>query len=599
MDPAKPWHGFRQMEYGDSMNLNEEQKAAAFTESKNALVIAGAGSGKTRVLTSRVEFLIKEKKVSPYEIMCLTFTRAGAKEMVERLEKAIGNDAHKLHIGTIHALALNYIRRFGEVLGIHPASVTVYNEWESGFLLKEVARDLGVFNGKAWKIPKKEIDAVFNEYHSTGIEPKETSPVRTLFNAFLGRCRENNALTYGGLVQAFYLLLPEIKKRLHIRHVLVDEVQDIDRLQHLIISMAALNFGASVFMVGDVSQSIFEWRGAIPDYLISLEDFFDVYRLANNYRSKADIVEAANNLIKNNLLRIPLDMQPVRNGGQSIQVKKGCDSEQLIKALDVMTTNGGIQKKDITILARNHVLLKRLAQILTELNITHKYIGQKAGMVQSESFRRFIAFLKLILNPQDNFSFLLIKDTIGLGRSEYNQIRKEAIENGESHFQTWQESQSNCPVYDFFVNAICGKLSTLDEVLDALAVALLPNNFSQEIAFIKSAGINKIRPLLDWITTYDISDEATEDFEGLRLMTIHASKGLEFKTVMIAGCNEGLLPSKQAIEHGEIEAERRLMYVAMTRAMDNLILTVRPEIKETEFKIWESPVSRFLAEIRG
>lgn len=565
------------------MNLNLEQQQAAFTDAKNALVIAGAGSGKTRVLTARVEHLIENCKVSPFEIMCFTFTRAGANEMKERLKATIGGDAHKLHIGTMHSLALTYIRRFGEALGIRPATVTVYNEWESEFLLKEIARDIGVFNGKAWKIPKKEIDAMFSRYYSAGTEPEESEPGYNLFQAFFQRCRENNALTYGGLILGFYMIIPELKKRLHIRHILVDEVQDIDRLQHLIISMLQMNFDASVFMVGDLSQSIFSWRGAVPEYLMELEKNFFVYKLANNYRSVEEIVRSANKMIRNNIVRIPLDMEPTREGN-GVNVIKFADSEFIVRKYLCPIESG------VAVLARNHVLLKKIASLLDESGTEYRYVGRKSEMIHSEDFRRFVAFLKLEINEHDNFSFLLIKEILGLDRAAYAAVRQMAAELGISHFAAWYSMAPDVGWVQFFWESY----PSFDDYLEALSDKIQCPNF---VAFAAASGCPTVKAFLDWITTYDISEEATEEFNGLKLMTIHAAKGLEWPTVILAGCNEGLIPSKQAIGAGTIEEERRLFYVAMTRARDHLVLTVRPERKEAENgRVYESPISRFVGE---
>lgn len=581
------------------MNLNSEQKQAVFTDSKNVLVNAGAGSGKTRALTSRIEHLIKDKKVSPYEILTLTFTRAAAREMTERLKETIGNDVYKLHIGTMHALGLQYIRRFGEALGIHPKTVTVYSEWESAHLLKGVCTDLGVYNGKQWKIPKKDIDLMFSFYYSSGVEPDDGHCAYTIFHAFMQRCRENNALTYGGLIHGFYLILAELKKHLHIRHILVDEVQDIDRLQHLIISVLQMNFDASVFMTGDISQSIFEWRGAKPSQMMILADHCDVFNLANNYRSKSDIVEASNRLIENNALRIPLNMKAFRESESvNIFVQKDTDSQKTVKSIQVMTASGTIQKKDIVVLARNHGLLKKLSSLLDEANIKHQYVGRKSELIHSESFRRFIAFLKLMVNPQDNFSFLLIRDFLGLSRKEYNEIRKISVENGISHFDAWYNSESlTVPIFETFNHWKQGGFNEFDDILNSLTLDLIHLDLTKEVEFIKSSACTDIKQFLDWVTTYDISEEATEGFEGLRLMTIHGAKGLEFPMVILAGCNETILPSSQAIKSNDIEAERRLMYVAMTRAQDKLIFCVRPEKKELKSgKIDEAPISRFIDE---
>jgi len=568
--------------------LNDEQQAAAWTDANRALVISGAGSGKTRVLVARIEHLIKEKKVSPYEILCMTFTRAAAGEMRERLEKVIGFDARKIVMGTIHSIALDTIRRFGDALGLHPGTVTIYNEWESEFLLKEVAKDLGIFK-KSWTIPKKDIDATFNQYYSTGTPPEESDPANTLFHAFLSRCRENNALTYGGLVHGLYLLLPQLTRYAHLEHIIVDECQDLDRLQHLIIEMIANVMGASVFMVGDVSQSIFEWRGAVPQHLLDMAPHCTVYKLQTNYRSRADIVEAANKVIRNNDLRIPLDMVPIRKSQDDIQYLHEADSEKILLSLGELAPDA--------ILSRNHALLKKLSMMMDEAGIPNHYVGKKSELIQSEGFRRFLAFLKLQMNPRDNFSFLLIRDILGVDRGAYSEIRKLSVEQGISHYDAWRRLGDSDWIdfmekeYGDVTNYVVGLV---------IRLTLSMSGASEFAGVVVDSGCKSIKSFLDWITTYDISEEVAEEATGIRLMTIHAAKGLEFPVVLLAGCNEGIIPAKQSLSSGDIEAERRLFYVAMTRARDRLILGVRPERTVSDFgKVYENPVSRFISEIGG
>jgi DNA helicase-2/ATP-dependent DNA helicase PcrA len=258
--------------------------------------------------------------------------------------------------------------------------------------------------------------------------------------------------------------------------------------------------------------------------------------------------------------------------------------------------------RGMVVLSRIHALLDKLSVELTALNIPHVKIGRKTALVESEEFRRFHAFLKLLVNPFDNFSFLLIRDLIGVSREEYNKIRLQATQESKSHFQVWRSIDHDSIFCAFFdsIEQWC-----FNEVISALAGTEFPwtfdvkpiNDFIFDWSGKNGGGVTDY---LDWLATWDIQEELTEEKETdkVQLMTVHASKGLEFPVVIVAGCNEGILPSQQAINSGEIEEERRLMYVAMTRAMDNLILTVRPEKKEDAFgRVQENPVSRFIKEL--
>lgn len=398
------------------------------------------------------------------------------------------------------------------------------------------------------------------------------------------------------------LLIPTMAKYLKIKHILVDEIQDIDPLQWTVIREMETAFGARLFCVGDLDQSIYEFRGAVPKYLLEHQNEFDIYRLSQNYRSRASIVEVANKLISNNVDRLPMTMVATRQdafseAGKSpfvnhVIIKKSMDSEALREYVG-KTPKG----QPITVLARNHSLLIKLSQLLEEAHIEHRYIGKETALTNSEEFRRFHAFLKLIVNPFDSFSFLLIKDIIGLSTSEYAQIRQSAADEGKSHFHIWKKSKES-KNGEWFNN----QGDNLIECIYPLAFSFgLPFDVTNIMAFIEKYAADRrdptVQEYLDWLATIDIQDEMTEDYEGLTLMTIHACKGLEFDTVIVAGCNEEILPSKQSIRDNDIESERRLIYVAMTRAKNNLVLTIRPETKEINGRIYNNPGSRFIKEI--
>ncbi len=580
------------------MDLSQEQSAAVYTKSAKALVLAGAGSGKTRVLTARVQNLIENCKVSPSEILSFTFTRKASQEMKKRLESAIGNKAYGVTMGTMHGVALNYIQRFGELAGLRPGRITVYSSWEEQFLLKDVAMELGYHTGKAWKgIKKGGIDRVFHLFYTMGVRDPDAVKENELMTAFFARCRENNALTYGTILTTFKGLLAEIKQYLNLRHVLIDEVQDNDPLQWEIVNMVCSLCGADLFAVGDIDQSIYAFRGADPEYLVRNRDLFDIYLLKTNYRSDKNIVTAANALIKNNLVRLDKTMKAFEDDQTKIKTMYDMDSDALCALI-----TGMVQRNDFVrraVLARNHFLLEKLSGLLDQANIKHEYIGKKTALTRSENFRRFHAFLKLIVNPFDNFSFLLIRDYLGVSMEEYKEIRFRAVKEYKSHFQAWRDAKINgiYPWAEWFKASERGDIITVIDwmkdiefgfdtgaILDFLYAWILEN-------------YNKtIDDYLNWLATFDLQDEIKAEPENLLLMTIHASKGLEFPTVIIAGLNEGIFPSKQAIRnHDEMESERRLAYVAITRAENLLILTIRPLEKEEDGETI-NPASRFVKE---
>lgn len=501
------------------MSLDPQQRAAVETGSENVLVIAGAGSGKTRVLTERIAYLIETQKVSPFEILSFSFTRKASGEIRERLDARIGGAAYKCYLGTIHSIALQMLRKFGETVGLQPDKITIYSEWESSFLLREVATEIGV-RKRGWIIPKKEIDAAFAIYYERGVEPDRESKIYPLFDVFMQRCRENNALTYGALLIGLEMLIPTMARFMRIRHILVDEVQDIDPLQWRIINGMKAAFGCSLFVVGDIRQSIYSFRGAVPEYLLEHRSEFQVYELQTNYRSVPPIVSAANRLMEHSSVSMGGGMNHVRpHVPYGVDVCFNIDSA----ALATMIADD-FQSENIAVLARNHALLKKLSAELESRSVDHTYIGQKSALTNSEEFRRFHAFLKLLVNPYDNFSFMLIRGLIGLTPREYADIRFEAAQEGESHLNSWLNSYiggADNPFRDFFQAAGdgVGLLATSVAIKNIFmgghfypfpAVAY---DIEDTFQFIVSWAIKRpptvIRDYLDWLATYDIQDEIT------------------------------------------------------------------------------------------
>lgn len=578
------------------MQLSQEQSNAVFTESKTALCLAGAGSGKTRVLVSRISNLLENCKVSPYEVLCVTFTRKAAGEMKERLVTSIGGKAHNVTMGTLHSVALNLIQRFGEFIGLNPGKITVYSSWEEGILLKDVCKELGYYNGKTWKeVKKKEIDAAFYLFYTRKNRNDRAYIANEIMDAFFLRCRENNALTYGMIMTSFLDLIPRISNMLNFRHVLVDEVQDLDPLQWRITKLICSICNASLFAVGDDSQSIYSFRGADPDYIIRNQDKFDVYKLKDNYRSDGYIVDSANKLIHHNTNRMDLEMNAIRPNENEVSIVPGMDSE---KIMENISKNASLAEYEgnIAVLGRNHFLLEKLSRLLSEAGIDHEHIGKKTAFTRSEEFRRVHAFLTLAVNPFDNFSFMLCKEHFEINIPYYREIRMQAVQGNKSHFQVFIQHDHSEPFLNTFISlASAGSFKGIISWLKGVDFEFDPDpvfEFIQE--YLSVTHEPKIEEYLSWLALYDTQDEITAEPKKLQLMTIHASKGLEWSMVIIAGMNEGILPSFRAMKsQSELESERRLAYVAYTRAQDHLVLTSRPV--DPEAKVKQLP-SRFIKE---
>ncbi|MBW2363460.1 MAG: UvrD-helicase domain-containing protein, partial [Deltaproteobacteria bacterium] len=447
----------------------------------------------------------------------------------------------------------------------------------------------------AWKPKKKDVDKAFNDYYNSGIAPEKEDPAYKIFKVFAARLRENNSLTYGSILTGLHLLLPHIKQYLKYKHVMTDESQDSDSLQWYLVRKIQRICKATLFCVADPDQSIYGWRGADTEYLIRNQAEFTTYELEINYRSEGDIVEAANSLISHNKNRIEKTMVADKDANSPIEIKNNLDSAGIAKMCAFLEKESPGVKR--AVLGRNHFLLEKMSQIMEDAKIPHTYVGKESKLTNSEDFRRFHAFLKLIVNPYDNFAFLLIRDILDISIEDHAKIRFEAAKEGKSHFQVWsaggwQDDYFNQFVeYDFAEkvgSAVSGKFDATKIVKFINESPALTNN---------DHPVECIRKYLDWLAVYDLQDEIREETKGLQLMTMHASKGLEFPTVIIAGMNQGILPSKRATDIEELEAERRLFFVAITRAEDKLIITTRPETSEFHGKVRVEPVSMFVGEL--
>lgn len=590
------------------MNLDKQQTAAVQATDYRVLVTAGAGSGKTRVLIERIAWLIETQKTSPYEIAAFTFTRKAASEMKNRLAVRLGTSVvSKITIGTIHAIGLQMIRRFGEQIGLDPKHTTVYSEWERKYLVKATAAELGLFK-KSWKVPAADIEAMFQNYYTTMTPPLESHPGYNLFWRFMATLKENRAMTYGDLQISFVHLIPYLAENLHWRHILVDEVQDLDECQWKLIEGACRHFKAKLFAVGDIDQSIYSFRGSMPQYLIQHKDGFTIYDLENNYRSTQPIVEAANRLIKNNMMRIDRKSVAARgmpDDAKQIQILDDIDSEKLVTLL--RSIDGG----NVAVLGRNHFLLKKLSDLLTAEGIHHTYSGGKSSIMNSPEFHVFHSFFKLMVNPYDNFSFMILQheDLLGIDMIEYADIRLSAATIGMSPFQVYLYRFDN-NVTRFFKT----DKESMADIAGDLYRLLDDSQYSKAADFVigycfektnADLTLDQIEKYLDWLATYDIQDDLDDDAADqspVVLSTVHGAKGLEWNTVVIAGLNEGILPSSHAIKADYLDAmeeERRVCYVAMTRATDRLILTSRPMDCNPESKTPPAPVSRFIQEMGG
>ena len=563
------------------MNFTPDQQKAIQTTSRNALVLAGAGSGKTSVITERVFHLLGQN-ISPQEILVITFTRKAAGEMKQRIEEKIGSQvASEMFVGTFHSWCLDYLTRYRGIL-------TILSQKEEEILIKQVAQDLGYYNGKKWKIPRKDIDQIFFHFYNFGWRAEDLAGDGLLiFQEFMRRCEESRIVTYGMILTEFDKYKSEIP--FYYKHILIDEVQDMNETQWQIIYDYRRT--ASLFCVGDIDQSIYEWRGANPGHLLIDSNEFDIFYIGYNFRSGEKIVHAANSLIAKNQQRFDKTMRPFRNGGRIWTHLLDMDSEELA---DLLINNH--YPKPVCVVARTHFLLTKLSKVLD--GYPHCYVGH--DVMETKEWLTIHAYMKLFVNPYDNFSFMILADELIGDKHGYATIRENAILNQQSHFQEWLDSEYR---KESIFDLACGSDIMLDNLLIYMKEYFVSTRQPAYESVVNMLLMKYAIPMgrvtlyeyIRYISLWEPQDEINDSRQSdLYLMTLHACKGLEFPTVIIAGLNEGIFPLK----NGNIEEERRLLYVGMTRAKELLVLTARPENTETpEGRIYQNPISRFMNEI--
>jgi DNA helicase-2/ATP-dependent DNA helicase PcrA len=614
------------------MTLTPQQNEAVHTPHHDTLVIAGAGSGKTRVLTERVRYLL-EQGASASELLVLTFTRKAAGELIGRLRARIATDPAEadrllagMLIGTFHSVALKIIRTEGHILGYRPDSLTVLPVVDADELLRQVHEDMGHCRGKKWKSPFSWQRA--NEYRDSHYTQRKLPWLDALsmvhenafvaaYSEYMMRCRELNAMDFGQLLwytNRLFTDYPAVLERYQrqIKHVLVDELQDSDEVQYNLHDHFAPP--GSFFGVGDTRQSIYGFRGARPDLMVGRHPDATVINLTDCFRCGNTIVDGANNLIaiNNEPLAEPM-VGATKRHGQIIHTN-GRSEELMVE--HVMGFQGyGYSLSDIVVLARTHRTLRRLQAVCIEENIPHHRVGGNFEICESQEFLLVHAAMRLCANPLDNLAFMHLVRSFGLSSKQYAEIRAYASKTRQSHLVAYiaQRELKDGPMIPVaaaarvindrsggYIAIMCDIKTTvyLDEFCDALFPEETPLTPLVVKFWTHNCGNMTLIDALAWYSLRDSQDDIPTG-EHLTLMTVHAAKGLEWPVVVVAEMQEGTFPSSRSFRvEGGIEEERRLAYVAMTRASERLLLHYRrPEDQNQDRKITQP--SRFIQETRS
>lgn len=643
-------------------DLNEAQRAAVEYIDGPSLVIAGAGSGKTRVLTYKIAYLLSQG-MKPWSIMALTFTNKAAREMKERIGKLVGNDlAQHLYMGTFHSIFSRILRAEAEHIGFNN-NFTIYDESDSRSLIKAIVKEMGLDDKKykpaavhakismaknnLMSAAAYESDAAIFEQNKRAQMPE----VGKIFVAYVQRCKQANAMDFDDLLTLTYQLFREHEDIRHkyaarFDYVLVDEYQDTNHVQMSIV-MQLCQEKQRVCAVGDDSQSIYSFRGANIDNILNYQRQFQgtrLFKLEQNYRSTQTIVEAANSLIKHNRNQIPKDVFSENAKGEKIQYKPAYSDkeEAAIVAKDVkrIRREDGCQYSDFAILYRTNAQSRSFEEEFRKQGIPYRIYGG-LSFYQRKEIKDIIAYFRLVANPDDEEAIKRIINypARGIGATTVLKIADCAHQNQVSFWEVIGASEqyglavnkgamNKLETFRLLISSFIDRAQTTDvyELGDAI---IKESGISQDIMSGKdaddlarqenleeflsgmSAFVEERREegrfdelflqdyLQDVALLTDADSDGDKDEPRVSLMTVHAAKGLEFPTVFVVGLEENIFPSPlSAASLRELEEERRLLYVAITRAEKHCILTNAKNRWRYGKMEFDNP-SRFIDEIDG
>ena len=625
--------------------LNNKQKEAVENTEGPVLVIAGAGSGKTKVLTHKIAFLIQEKQVKPWNILAITFTNKAANEMKQRVENLLSDSSNDIWMGTFHSICVRILRRYIDRIGFD-SSFIIFDTSDQRTLVKDCLKELKVddklFTDRA---VLSEISNAKNEM----LEPKAYSvkyandfrkeTIGKVYELYQKRLRENNAIDFDDIINYTIKILTENQDVLEyytekFKYVLVDEYQDTNKAQFMLISILASKYG-NITVVGDNDQGIYSFRGADISNILNFERDFPgtkIIKLEQNYRCTGNILKAANAVIKHNETKYDKKLWTENNEGNIPCIYSGDDeydeASYIINQIRFLKTEEYFKFSDFAVLYRMNSQSRAIEDILRREDIPYKIIGG-LKFYERKEIKDIIAYLRLIFNPSDNMSLkrIINEPKRGIGKTSLDNIAKISEETGNSMYDIIKNAEKYGlnRVYlnsREFIEAIEELRSKKDNMLisDLIKETLkktgytkaleLENTVEAEtriqnldefltvaIEFEEESADNTLAEFLEGITLSSDVDNLEDEEESVTLMTLHSAKGLEFPVVFLVGMEEGIFPGYKSIgEQKELEEERRLFYVGITRAKQYLYLTCakrRTIFGSTSY----NSVSRFVKEI--
>ena len=625
------------MDYNLLNELNESQRAAVEYCDGAQLVIAGAGSGKTRVLTYKIAYLIGEKGLKPWNILALTFTNKAAKEMKQRIETIVGSQARYINMGTFHSIFSHILRAEANHIGFN-SNFTIYDQTDSRSLVKTIIKEMNL-DEKVYK-PSAVADRISmaknhlmtalqyaNSNNAVTTDMQRRMPaIKDIYLRYSDRCRQANAMDFDDLLMNIYLLFAnneEIRRKYAERfeYVLVDEYQDTNFAQQAIVNQITKE-RQMVCVVGDDAQSIYSFRGANIDNILGFQKTYNnarLFKLERNYRSTQAIVNAANSLIRHNQRQIPKNVFSENEQGEKIKLKMAySDKEEAMivcREISRLRRSDCCPYSDFAILYRTNSQSRSFEEYMRKQNIPYRIYGG-LSFYQRKEIKDIIAYYRVVANPDDEEAIKRIINypTRGIGNTTLSKIVEKATEKGISIWKVLNNSEA-CGLD--ISKATHTKLRNFCTMLEGwMQRSFNEDAYSLGRDIIQESGMSKdifagkepediarqenVEEFLSGLSDFvedrkeedmgdhvsltdflqevslmtDLDSDGDSDEPKVVLMTIHAAKGLEFKTVFVVGLEENIFPSPMCSDSMRgLEEERRLLYVAITRAEKHCFLT--------------------------
>ena len=614
-------------------SLNEQQKEAVLYNDGPLLIIAGAGAGKTKTLTTKIAYLIEEGLAHPYNVLAITFTNKAAKEMKDRLYALIGDLAKKVQVSTFHSFGLKLLRENYEKLG-YESNFVIMDSDDSLTVVKKIVKDLGydpkIYNPRAIrnKISSCKNEMMTPEIYERYAVSDYEKVMHQVYEKYEDKLKKNNSVDFDDLLLLPIKLFKENPSTLQkyqdlYQYILIDEYQDTNEAQYILSKLISAK-NRKITCVGDDCQSIYSFRGANYKNILNFEkDYKDAKTilLEENYRSTSTILDAANQVIRNNKQRKDKNLWTSRGKGEKIKYYRAYnekdEAQYVIRKIKELR-NKEVEYKDIAVLYRTNAQSRVLEEEMLKENMPYRVIGSFYFYSRKE-IKDLIAYLRLIHNSKDNVSLLRVINTPkrGIGLKTIENLTAKADEEGTSIYEaitSGKELEFKKTIEQ--LKSLSEELTLtelIDKVLDAsglrqelesektLEAEVRLENLEEFKSITKSfeerEGLISLEDFLLEISLISDVEEYKDDPNRISLMTVHSVKGLEFDHVFVVGMEEGIFPHMNSLmETSEVEEERRLCYVAITRAKDDLHL-VNARRRTLFGKEQVNPVSRFIGEI--